>query len=553
MSNLDDLPPDKRAEILASRLDRSERALRAAETALEQRMKELFKANEELSLRESELAQKLEVESSLLLGALSTTQMATAYGERDRGFTVSEGAARLLGLAQDEEATLEKLVSALHPLDRDRIMREGLAFFRDGEPGKAHHYEHRIQRKDTGETRWLSWTIRREAGVDGRPSHLFATVRDITEERANERQVRALQLRAERRVAELARLQFELSEAKRRVDRALEGRNRFISEMAHAVRTPLAALSGALELLRLKAPSELSDDLSVAREASEQLGEFASKLIEEAALEEGAHVADLAAPEAPAPQSDAAMPLPDNPKVLIAEDTVSNRYVAERLLAELGCEVTSVDNGAAAVEAVRRDGFDVVLMDVMMPIMNGEQATQAIRALGGPASRTPIIGVTAHSLQSERERLLSSGMTACLSKPVRKDTLETALRTALISGRDMAQDAARFDHDLFRRAFTDLPEAYRERMRDAAKKDITRYAADVLSAVERDDDSALSKAAHSLTGVSLNIGAIGIVEELAAYREKRPAPEASTEEFRSAVASCLLAVDDLYFALVEKP
>ena len=89
-------------------------------------------------------------------------------------------------------------------------------------------------------------------------------------------------------------------------------------------------------------------------------------------------------------------------------------------------------------------------------------------------------------------------------------------------------------------------------MRDAAKKDITRYAGEVLEAVETDDDEALSRAAHSLTGVSLNIGAIGIVEELAAYREAAPLGEVSIEPFREAVAACLLVVDDLYDALVSE-
>lgn len=549
MSRLEDLPPSQKAEILAARLSRSERALREAETALERRMKELFRANQNLSLREKELAQKLEIESSLLLGALANAQMATAYGERERGFSVSDSAGLILGLPKGEDATLENLVASLHPLDRDRIMRQGFAFFREIEPGKAHRYEHRIIRQDDGETRWLSWSIKREAGDEHRPSHLVATVRDITDERRNERQVRALQLRAERRLAELARLQLALSDAKLRVESALAGRNRFISEMAHAIRTPLAALSGALELLRHNVSGEAGEDLAVARTASEQLGEVASKLIEEAAQDEveGLHPIELALP-AVKPVSVARSH--ERPKVLVAEDTESNRYVVERLLADLGCDVTSVENGAAAVEAVRRESFDLVLMDVMMPIMNGEQATQAIRALAGPASRTPIVGVTAHSLQSERERLLSSGMTACLAKPVRKDALETAIQTAMISGRDAGRDTARFDHDLFRRTFTDLPEAYRERMREAAKKDISRYAADVLAAVDADDDDALSKASHSLTGVSLNVGAIGIVEELAQYREKRPSQDASIEEFRKAVASCLLAIDDLYDALI---
>lgn len=187
-----------------------------------------------------------------------------------------------------------------------------------------------------------------------------------------------------------------------------------------------------------------------------------------------------------------------------------------------------------------------------MPIMDGEQATQAIRALAGPASRTPIIGVTAHSLQAERERLLSAGMTACLAKPVRREALETAIRTAMI-GREAVQPLhARFDHELFQRAFFDLPAAYRERMREAAKKDISDYGEEVLKAAKTDDDGALSKAAHSLKGVSLNVGAIGIVEELSRYREKLTKdPSFSSASLRREIASSLLAFDDLYRALVE--
>lgn len=546
MVRFEEIPAEQRAEILAARLARSERALRETEVALEARMRELYQANQELGLRESALARNFEIKSALLLGALTTVDMVTVYGERDRGYTVSGGSGELLGLPAGEEATLEKLVAALHPLDHRRIMREGLAFFRNAETGVAHKYEHRIIRKDNGETRWLSWSIKRKRAGADRPAHLVATMRDITEERTNERQVRALQLRAERRVRELAVLQLQLAEAKDKAERALTARNRFISEMAHAIRTPLAALTGGLELLRSRVRSESAKDFAVARDAAEQLGELASRLIEEAAADGKLRPEDdhTALPER-------TLGLPDRPRVLLAEDTESNRYVVERLLAEMGCDVTSVENGAAAVEAVRREHYDAILMDVMMPIMNGEQATQAIRALPGPAARTPIIGVTAHSLQSERERLLSAGMTACLPKPVRKDALDTAIRTALISGRGGGKSAARFDHDLFLRTFKDLPKTYRERMRDAAKKDITKYTAEVLSAVEADDDGLLSKAAHSLTGVSLNIGAIGIVEELASYREARAEGEASIDSFRDVVAACLLAVDDLYDALIS--
>lgn len=550
MDRIEDIPAERRAEILAARLERSERALREAETALESRMRELYHANQALRRRESDLAQKLEIESALLLGALSNAQMAAAYGERDRGFTASATAGSLLGTNDGEEATLEMLLEAIHPLDRERIMREGMAFFRAKTTGVAHAYEHRIIRRDTGETRWLRWSIKREAASEERPSHIVAMVRDITEDRRNERSVRALQLRAERRVRELATLQLELAAAKSQVEDSLTARNRFISEMAHAIRTPLAALTGGLELLVAQVREGGERDLAVAREAVEQLGELASRLIEEA----GADQDEPAVPSAVRDEGGAvetSATIPERPRVLLAEDTESNRYVVERLLTELGCTVTCVENGAAAVEAVRREGFDLVVMDVMMPIMNGEQATQAIRALSGPAARTPIIGATAHSLQSERERLLAAGMTACLAKPVRKDALATAIRTALLSGHAFPGAKAQFDHELFRRAFAELPPAYRVRMREAAKTDITKYATELLQAVDAGDEEGLSKAAHSLTGVALNIGATGIVEELTAYREKRRSGTASITALHEAVAACLLAVDDLYDALVS--
>ncbi|HBM73906.1 MAG TPA: histidine kinase, partial [Erythrobacter sp.] len=119
-----DIPTERQIEILTARLERSERALRDAETALEKRMTELFRANQDLSLRETELARRLEVESALLLGALSTIQMATLYGERERGFSFSASAASLFGLPPGEEMTIDKVEAVLHPLDQRRIMRE---------------------------------------------------------------------------------------------------------------------------------------------------------------------------------------------------------------------------------------------------------------------------------------------------------------------------------------------------------------------------------------------------------------------------------------------
>ncbi|MGB7370147.1 hybrid sensor histidine kinase/response regulator [Erythrobacter sp.] len=549
MSALEDLPSDEQVRILKLRLDRAELALRDAETALEGRMRQLDRANRELSQRESELAKKLDIESRKLLAALSTAQMATICGEKGKPFTASAGTAGLLGLPDGEEGSVENLLGAIHPLDRDRIMRDAKAFFTEMTPGVEHRFEHRIVRYDTGAVHWLSWAIRRDPSTEERPSTVYGTVRDITISRANDRQVKALQLRAERRVAELDRLSQQLAAEQSRTAEALEARTRFLSEMGHAIRTPLNSLNGGLELLADQV-SDQSRDFAVVREAADHLVDIAVKLIEE--TETGEPVGSLVDTDFAFEERTAATPPGTAPRVLLAEDTESNRYVIERMLESIGCETTTVGNGVEAIEAIRNTTFDIVLMDVMMPIMDGEQATQAIRAMSGPAARTPIIGVTAHSLQAERERLLSAGMTACLAKPVRREALETALRTAML-GREAVQPLnARFDHELFQRAFFDLPEAYRDRMREAAKKDISDYGEAVLKAAKSDDDEALSRAAHSLKGVTLNVGAIGIVEELSRYREMLAEdPDFSSGSLRREIAASLLAFDDLFSALVS--
>lgn len=550
MNRLDDLPFEEQARILKIRLERAERAQRDAEIALEGRMRELDRANADLSRRENELAKKLDIESRKLLAAQTTAQMATIYGEKGKPFTASEGSGALLGLPEGEEGSIEKLIEAIHPLDRDRIMREAVSFFTTMKPGIEHRFEHRIIRFDTGATHWYSWAIRRDPGDEDRPSAVYGTVRDITLSRANERAVRALQLRAERRVMELNKLSQQLTAEQERTAQALAERTRFLSEMAHAIRTPLNTLNGGLELLADGVTGQ-SKDFDIVREAADQLVEIAAKMIDQSDTAEPLETLQSGPIEFEEPASLGGTQ--SAPRVLLAEDTESNRYVIERMLGSIGCETTVVTNGVEAIEAMRNATFDLVLLDVMMPIMDGEQATQAIRNMPGAPSRTPIIGVTAHSLQAERERLLSAGMTACLSKPVRREELETAIRTAML-GREAVQPLnARFDHELFQRAFLDLPAAYRDRMREAAKKDISEYGEQVLKAAKADNAEEMSRAAHSLKGVSLNVGAIGIVEELSRYREKLVQDASfSSANLRREIAASLLAFDDLYSALVSE-
>lgn len=105
-------------------------------------------------------------------------------------------------------------------------------------------------------------------------------------------------------------------------------------------------------------------------------------------------------------------------RVLIAEDHPINQLLVQNILQGLGCRTAIVENGALAVERVQSEAFDLILMDVQMPVLDGERATGVIRALDHPASELPIIGVTANVMPGDRERYLAAGMSGYVSKPI---------------------------------------------------------------------------------------------------------------------------------------
>ena len=106
-------------------------------------------------------------------------------------------------------------------------------------------------------------------------------------------------------------------------------------------------------------------------------------------------------------------------RVLMAEDTPANQKLVERVLEKRGHTVVIARNGAEAVEALRKSSFDVVLMDMQMPVMDGFQATAEIRRLPEKTKAAiPIIAMTAEATKRDEERCLSAGMDAYISKPI---------------------------------------------------------------------------------------------------------------------------------------
>jgi two-component system sensor histidine kinase/response regulator len=229
-------------------------------------------------------------------------------------------------------------------------------------------------------------------------------------------------------------------------------------------------------------------------------------------------------------------------RVLIAEDNPVNQLVARRMLEKLGHEPTIAENGVRAVEAVVRGAYDLVLMDVQMPLMSGLEATAEIRRNErGTGAHIPIIGLTAYALKGDMERCLDAGMDAYLSKPVQVPQLVTVLDRlfppiddAAVAAGEAAATAPRLARlDLSKDVF-DLEAAIEnasgaaEILHEVARiwlVDGPRRLAELQAAVSSFDMAGAERAAHRLRGALSTMGAgaaaqaAGLVERLAEEKD----------------------------------
>jgi PAS domain S-box-containing protein len=236
------------------------------------------------------------------------------------------------------------------------------------------------------------------------------------------------------------------------------------------------------------------------------------------------------APEVPTEPStvvDAGMGSRHPLRILLAEDNEVNQRVALRILERLGYRASVAGNGKDAIEALEREGFDAVLMDVHMPEMDGIEATARIRRW--PAERQPrIIAMTANAVRGDRERLLQAGMDDYVSKPVRVEELVAALKRAAprpASGNEPAKadrPPAGMVLDLralegLRAALGDDREAFLEII-TAYLEDTPKLLAALREALGRGDQEAFTRAAHTLKSSSATLGAMTL-SSLAAQLE----------------------------------
>jgi len=226
-----------------------------------------------------------------------------------------------------------------------------------------------------------------------------------------------------------------------------------------------------------------------------------------------------AEPSEPEPASSPRRPL----RVLLAEDNPVNRVLAVRRLQRWGHRVSAVRDGRAAVEAYRGEAFDLVLMDLQMPELDGLAAAAAIRAHEARSGRrVPILALTAHATGDDERRVAEAGMDGHVAKPIRARALFAAIE-AVTAGRptDVPPRGGAPDGPAPRPgvvsedALLDSFDGDEGLLREAAGlflADAPALLAGLEDAVERGDAAAVRRAAHTLEGAAGNFAAVDVCE-----------------------------------------
>jgi two-component system sensor histidine kinase/response regulator len=243
--------------------------------------------------------------------------------------------------------------------------------------------------------------------------------------------------------------------------------------------------------------------------------------------------------------------------VLLAEDNEINREVAVKLLTKRGHTVVTATNGREALAALAGQTFDVALMDVQMPEMDGFETAAAIRAQEqGTRTHLPIVALTAHAMKGDRERCLAAGMDGYVSKPLRAAELFEAIASALPASveppappsPDRPAGEGDFDRNVAL-ARVEGDEELLHKIIELFSDQAPRLLADIGVAYGRRDAKSLQRTAHKLRGSVDNFGATRAVA--AAQRLEDMGRAGDFTHCRDAVAELERAIGDLLRAVAE--
>ena len=204
----------------------------------------------------------------------------------------------------------------------------------------------------------------------------------------------------------------------------------------------------------------------------------------------------------------------DGLHVLLAEDNATNQFALRRMLENMGAQVTAAKDGCEALEHARKQVFDVILMDVMMPELDGLAAARAIRAMEGPHQKVPIIALTASAFSEDREAAFAVGMNAFATKPITARGLLSSIDDCLkdrpaapapeLSASSSMQDVPALDRKFLHQMAEDLGPQHLTQALHVFLRDLQQRAQALGQ--EGEDADRLRKAAHAIKGSAASFG-----------------------------------------------
>lgn len=200
--------------------------------------------------------------------------------------------------------------------------------------------------------------------------------------------------------------------------------------------------------------------------------------------------------------------------ILVVEDNIINQRVIKRMLSKLGYEAAWATNGKMGVDMASKQAFDVILMDIQMPVMNGVEATTAIRNLKSNIMQPQIIAVTAHAREGDRERYIAAGMNDYMSKPIKIERLVEILHSCeAVSGLIPSSTpipceslASGINLSMLKSLFGDEINEFLYEMGPIFLEDSYKTIQKIKAAINLDDEKTLKDAAHALKGSSASMG-----------------------------------------------
>lgn len=210
-------------------------------------------------------------------------------------------------------------------------------------------------------------------------------------------------------------------------------------------------------------------------------------------------------------------PFPVRLRVLLAEDNATNQMVVTQMIEAQGGQVDVAGDGNEALQAVRKGIYDVILMDVSMPELDGIGATKAIRAMQGRKSDLPIVGLTAYALKEDRMRFLAAGMDDVITKPIVRTHLSAKLHEIALQVQKRGEKSPKnqellFDESTYDALMDDSDTDFKKMMLEQFINDLKAQQSIAILAVQQKNLAEIERSSHVLKSVAGTLGAMTLSE-----------------------------------------